>query len=76
LPARTEADEITAMMLAQVLDISIRHVEAVSVKSLASEIVDLVEQKNPMSFIFLPHLLRQPCMPDTFANVFKIDFQK
>jgi len=44
LPARTEADEITALMLAQVLEISGCTVQTVSVASLASEMVDLVER--------------------------------
>jgi predicted PurR-regulated permease PerM/methylmalonyl-CoA mutase cobalamin-binding subunit len=47
LPARTEADEITAMMLAQVLANSGSLVQAISLTSLASEIVDLVEQRKP-----------------------------
>jgi predicted PurR-regulated permease PerM len=47
LPARTEADEITAMMLAQVLANSSTLVQAISLTSLASEIVDLVEQRKP-----------------------------
>jgi len=44
LPARTEADEITALMLAQVLETSGCVVQTVSVASLASEMVDLVER--------------------------------
>ena len=44
LPARTEADEITAMMLAQVLATTGCRVQAVSVMSLAGEMVDLVDQ--------------------------------
>ncbi len=47
LPARTEADEITATMLAQVLANSGSLAQAISVTSLASEIVDLVEQRKP-----------------------------
>jgi len=46
LPARTEADEITAMMLAQVLQTSGCLVQAVSVTSLAGEMVDLVDQQT------------------------------
>jgi len=46
LPARTEADEITAMMLAQVLEAADLDVQAVSVTSLANEIVDIVGQKT------------------------------
>ena len=46
LPARDEADEIAAMMLAQVLETSGCVVQAVSVTSLAGEMVDLVEQRN------------------------------
>lgn len=44
LPARTEADEITALMLAQVLETKGYVVQAVSVTSLAGEMVDLVDQ--------------------------------
>jgi predicted PurR-regulated permease PerM len=44
LPARNEADEIAAMMLAQVLETRGCRVQAVSVTSLAGEIVDLVDQ--------------------------------
>ncbi|MCE3016466.1 MAG: AI-2E family transporter [Pirellula sp.] len=47
IPARTEADEITAMMLAQVLANSGRLVQAISLASLASELVDIVEQRKP-----------------------------
>ena len=46
LPARSEADEIAAMMLAQVLETRSCVVQAVSVTSLASEMVDLVEQRK------------------------------
>ncbi len=46
LPARTEADEITAMMLAQVLEAAGLDVQTVSVTSLANEIVDIVGQKT------------------------------
>jgi len=44
LPARTEADEITALMLAQVLETKGCVVQAVSVTSLAGEMVDLVDE--------------------------------
>jgi predicted PurR-regulated permease PerM len=44
LPARTEADEITALMLAQVLETNGCVVQAISVTSLAGEMVDLVDQ--------------------------------
>ena len=44
LPARSEADEIAAMMLAQVLEAGNCVVQAVSVTSLVSEMVDLVER--------------------------------
>ena len=44
LPARNEADEIAALMLAQVLETRGCLVQAVSVTSLAGEMVDLVEQ--------------------------------
>jgi hypothetical protein len=47
LPARTEADEITALMLAQLLESRHRLVEAVSVTTLAGEMVDMVEQRKP-----------------------------
>jgi hypothetical protein len=46
MPARSEADEIAAMMLAQVLETKSCVVEVVSVTSLASEMVDLVEQRK------------------------------
>jgi predicted PurR-regulated permease PerM len=44
LPARTEADEITALMLAQVLVTRGRVVQAVPVASLTGEMSDLVDQ--------------------------------
>jgi predicted PurR-regulated permease PerM len=44
LPARSEADEIAAMMLAQVVETRNCVVQAVSVTLLASEMVDLVER--------------------------------
>jgi predicted PurR-regulated permease PerM len=46
LPARSEADEIAAMMLAQVLETKSCVVQAVSVTSQASELVDLVERRK------------------------------
>jgi predicted PurR-regulated permease PerM len=46
LPARSEADEIAAMMLAQVLETKSCLVQAVPVTSLASEMVDLVERRK------------------------------
>jgi predicted PurR-regulated permease PerM len=46
LPARDEADEIAAMMLAQLLATRGCTIEAVSVSALASEMVDLVEQQH------------------------------
>ena len=46
LPARDEADEIAAMMLAQLLETSGCVVQAVSVTALAGEMVDLVEQRQ------------------------------
>ena len=46
LPARTAADEITALMLAQVLETKGCVVQAVSVTSLAGEMVDLVDQRT------------------------------
>ena len=46
LPARSEADEIAAMMLAQVLETRSCVVQAVSVTSLASEMVNLVERRE------------------------------
>jgi len=47
LPARTEADEITAMMLAQVLGNSGSLVQTIPITSLESEIVDLIDQHKP-----------------------------
>jgi CheY-like chemotaxis protein len=47
LPARDEADEIAAMMLAQLLETDGCVVQAVSVTGRASEMVDLVEQRQP-----------------------------
>jgi hypothetical protein len=44
LPARTEADEITALMAAQVLETDDCAVEAVSVTSLANEMALLIER--------------------------------
>jgi hypothetical protein len=44
LPARTEADEITALMLAQVLETSGCVVQAVSVASLAGELSDIFDR--------------------------------
>ncbi len=44
LPARSEADEIAAMMLAQVLETSGCRAQAISVTALAGEMVDLVDQ--------------------------------
>jgi predicted PurR-regulated permease PerM len=46
VPARSEADEIAAMMLAQVLETKSCVVQAVSVTSLASEMVELMEQRK------------------------------
>jgi predicted PurR-regulated permease PerM len=46
LPARSEADEIAAMMLAQVLETRSCVVQALSVTSLASEMVELVERRK------------------------------
>jgi methylmalonyl-CoA mutase cobalamin-binding subunit len=46
LPARTEADEITAVMLAQVLETTGCVVQAASVRSLADEMVDFVNQQT------------------------------
>lgn len=46
LPARSEADEIAATMLAQVMETRDCHARAVSVKSLAGEMVDLVDQRT------------------------------
>jgi predicted PurR-regulated permease PerM len=46
LPARSEADEIAAMMLAQILETKSCVVHAVSVTYLASEMIDLVEQRK------------------------------
>jgi predicted PurR-regulated permease PerM len=46
LPARSEADEIAAMMLAQVLEASDCLVQAVSITSLATEMIELVERRK------------------------------
>jgi hypothetical protein len=46
LPARSEADEIAAMMLAQILETKRCIVQALSVTTLASEMVDLVEKRT------------------------------
>ena len=46
VPARNEADEIAAMMLAQVLETKSCVVQAVSATSLASEMVELVERRK------------------------------
>jgi predicted PurR-regulated permease PerM len=46
LPARSEADEIAAMMLAQVLETRNCVVQAISVTSLVGEMLDLVEQRK------------------------------
>jgi predicted PurR-regulated permease PerM len=46
LPARDEADEIAAMMLAQVLETKSCVVQAVPVTSVATQMVDIVEQRN------------------------------
>jgi hypothetical protein len=46
LPARDEADEIAGMMLAQLLAMRGCVVQAVSVTALASEMVELVEQRK------------------------------
>ncbi len=44
LPARSQADEIAAMMLAQVLQANGCRAQAISVTALAGEMVDLVDQ--------------------------------
>jgi predicted PurR-regulated permease PerM len=44
LPARSQADEIAAMMLAQVLETGGCHAQAISVSALAGELLDLVDQ--------------------------------
>ena len=46
LPARSEADEIASMMLAHVLETNKCVVEAVSLTSLASEMIDFVERRQ------------------------------
>ncbi|HVC92270.1 MAG TPA: AI-2E family transporter [Pirellulales bacterium] len=46
LPARSEADEIAAMMLAQILETAGCLVRTVSVTSLAGEMVELVDQST------------------------------
>lgn len=47
LPARSEADEIASTLLAQILDARSYLVHTVPVTSPASEIVDLIEQRQP-----------------------------
>ena len=47
LPARTEADEIIAIMLSQLLGEGGHVVQSIAAASLSSEIVDLVEQNKP-----------------------------
>jgi predicted PurR-regulated permease PerM/CheY-like chemotaxis protein len=47
LPARSEADEIAAMMIAQVLETRGCVVQAVSVSSSVSEVVNFIEQREP-----------------------------
>lgn len=47
LPARTEADEITVMMIAQVLEMGGNQVKVVPLASLASEVADIVEASTP-----------------------------
>ena len=59
LPARNEADEIAAMMLAQVLETAGCLVQAVSVTSLASEMVDLVEQRKRRCGLHFRHASRR-----------------
>jgi len=44
LPARSQADELAAMMLAQVLEASGCRAQAITVSALAGEMVDLVDQ--------------------------------
>jgi hypothetical protein len=46
LPARSQADEIAALMLAQVLETKSCVVEPLSVTSLSSELVELVERRK------------------------------
>ena len=46
LPARSEADEITAMMLAQILGTTGSSVQASSVTSLADEMIDLIDPSS------------------------------
>ena len=56
LPARDEADEIAAMMLAQLLATGECLVQSVSFTAAASELVDLVESANPTWCAFPPRL--------------------
>ena len=44
LPARSQADELAAMMLAQVLETGDCHAQAIAVTALSGEMVDLVDQ--------------------------------
>lgn len=47
LPARSEADEIASLLLAHVVESNDSAAQAVAVTSLASEMVDLVEERQP-----------------------------
>ena len=46
-PARSEADEVAALLLTQILDSHGCLVQAVSMTSLASEMVEIFEQQHP-----------------------------
>ena len=54
LPARDEADEIAAMMLAQLLASGECLVQSVAFTATASEVMDLVARANPTWCAFLP----------------------
>jgi len=49
LPARDEADEIAALMLAQLLEIEGSCAEVISTESLAAEVIEQIEQRSPES---------------------------
>ena len=74
LPVRDEADEIAGTMLSQLSAMKGCVVEAVSVTSLASEMVELVEEAKPMWFVYLPCPQQRRRMRVTSANVFRAGF--
>jgi hypothetical protein len=71
LPARSEADEIGAMMLAQVLETNSCVVQALSVRWL-----NLWRSAKPTSFAFRQRRQVRCCTLVTFASSFVVVFQK